>query len=236
MPALESQLLEDFATPLAGKPPAEGPQMVAFVDEDGASYPVTIDGSRLDSAWSCGEAKSGVAKPAPPADSAFRHARCTLPPPLPPRHGSRLVRVFRGDPRAPRAAARVAGRDRARTRCVRRVPVDGQSGALSGSTAASRFSTPRSTTTSSRRASRGSAATDTGVNADLSLDLHGVRVRVNAFDHTNGHAVAARIVREAAARRSGLASRARRHRRASRWPGPSCAGRPDREIDRCSRR
>ena len=44
MPALEPSWLEDFATPLlAGKPPADGPQMVAFVDEDGATYPVTIE-------------------------------------------------------------------------------------------------------------------------------------------------------------------------------------------------
>ena len=44
MPALEAQLLDDFATPLlAGKPAAEGPQMVAFVDDDGATYPVTLE-------------------------------------------------------------------------------------------------------------------------------------------------------------------------------------------------
>lgn len=35
-----------------------------------------------------------------------------------------------------------------------------------------------------------------GVSADLGLDVAGVRVRVNAFDHLDGYAIAARLLRE----------------------------------------
>src|SRR5258706_165947 len=35
-----------------------------------------------------------------------------------------------------------------------------------------------------------------GISADLGLELDGVRVRVNAFDHFQGHAIAARLIRD----------------------------------------
>ena len=44
MPALEAVWLEDFAKPLlADRSLDEGPLMVAFTDEDGSTYPVTIE-------------------------------------------------------------------------------------------------------------------------------------------------------------------------------------------------
>ena len=44
MPALEAAWLDDFARPLlADRSLDEGPLMVAFTDEDGATYPVTIE-------------------------------------------------------------------------------------------------------------------------------------------------------------------------------------------------
>src|SRR5690349_13711362 len=44
MPALDAQMLAGFAQPLvAGKSLDDGPLMVAFVDPDGLSYPVTVE-------------------------------------------------------------------------------------------------------------------------------------------------------------------------------------------------
>src|SRR5450755_2525484 len=44
MPALEAAWLDDFAKPLlADRSLDEGPLMVSFTDEDGATYPVTIE-------------------------------------------------------------------------------------------------------------------------------------------------------------------------------------------------
>jgi twitching motility protein PilT len=44
MPAIEAALLEEFAAPLVeGKPLDQGPLMVAFTDDEGATYPVTIE-------------------------------------------------------------------------------------------------------------------------------------------------------------------------------------------------
>ena len=199
MPALESQLLEDFATPLlAGKPPAEGPQMVAFVDEDGASYPVTIE--RIAAGFRMvvrRGAKPGVAKPAPPADSA--------PPP-------RAVHAPTVVATAPRIEASSSGfsaaiRERLGQLLASPVAIALERGAsdvfLSTGNQVrvridGRLEVLDTTIDDDELAAcvSGLGGHDTGVNADLSLDLHGVRVRVNAFDHTNGHAVAARIVRE----------------------------------------
>src|SRR5688572_28331403 len=44
MPALDAQMLADFAGPLVeGKSLDQGPLMVVFVDPDGVSYPVTVE-------------------------------------------------------------------------------------------------------------------------------------------------------------------------------------------------
>src|SRR5512140_2793418 len=44
MPALDASLLDEFATPLlAGRSLDGGPTMVSFVDEEGASFPVTVE-------------------------------------------------------------------------------------------------------------------------------------------------------------------------------------------------
>jgi len=44
IPALDATMLDEFAQPLvAGRSLDDGPLMVAFKDDDGASYPVTIE-------------------------------------------------------------------------------------------------------------------------------------------------------------------------------------------------
>jgi twitching motility protein PilT len=226
MPALDAEHIEAFAAPLiADKSLDAGPLMVAFVDEDHATYPVTIERGKTGLRVVARRAKPAPA-PAPPAhgfaataaisraaaDAAAASAQIAESPHHAPLHGDGAP--ARGDGRAaterdmhgarhaergararaarllaqPVAMARERGASdvfvstgqQARVRVDGRlepldVPIDdGELAALAADLA-------------------GDAA---GVNADLGLELAGTRIRVNVFDHTNGVAIAARLIRD----------------------------------------
>ncbi len=200
MPALDAQMLADFAGPLVGTSSLdEGPLMVSFVDPDGLAYPVTVEktpsGLRL-----------VIRRPAPamkpkPAPAPAIAKPVAAPP------------VAASVPAAPVAALPVASGDRARgiellahllatpvsiareregsdvllsTGQAPRIRVDGRLENLDVTIDDAQLT----------ECVRALATEGPGISADLSLDLDGVRVRVNAFDHLNGCAVAARLVRE----------------------------------------
>ncbi|HEY5948625.1 MAG TPA: PilT/PilU family type 4a pilus ATPase, partial [Kofleriaceae bacterium] len=205
MPALDAQMLADFAAPLVeGKPLDGGPLMVAFLDPDGLSYPVTVEktptGLRLVVRKPAPMKAKPAALPPPAATPAPR-------PPMPPvpsaapvaklvadeghaHHGDRprALQLLAHLLAAPVAIAREregsdvllstgqAPRIRVHGR-LENVDVSIDDGQLAECVHALSTGGP-------------------GVSTDLSLDLDGVRVRVNAFDHMNGCAIAARLVRE----------------------------------------
>ena len=195
MPALDPAMLETFAAPLyAGKSLDDGPLMVTFTDAD-VTYPVTIEklasGVRLVVRRPAPKAAPRPApKPAPPAAPAMTTAPAaptTVAPPVattPARSLDHLVHLLTG----PIAIAR--GREASdvvlSTGQPPRMRVDGRLEQLDA-----HVDDAELVACVTALASGGP-----GISADLSLDLEGVRVRVNAFDHLGGHAIAARLVRE----------------------------------------
>jgi twitching motility protein PilT len=200
MPALDAQMLADFAGPLVeGKSLDQGPLMVAFVDPDGLSYPVTVE--KLPSGLRLVVRKPAPLKPkppfaAPPPPAQKLPAPATVP--TEPRatyvddmprgdrdHGLDLLAHLLATP--VRIAHEREGSDvllsSGRAPCVR---IDGRLENLDVSIDDAQLT----------ECVRALATTGPGVSADLSVDLDGVRVRVNAFDHLNGCAVAARLVRD----------------------------------------
>ena len=211
MPALDDKLLEDFATPLvAGKSLDDGPLMVAFVDEDRATYPVTIERTARGLRIVVRRAKPAAAPPAPApapkvapavtataaqamaaADAAIAD-RATVPAP-------RIEPVAQAEGPSDDARRRVAhllampvaiARERGASdvfvssRQPVRLRVDG------------RLESIDHTVDDHELAACLTALGGSGVSADLGLELDGVRVRVNVFDHLNGHAIAARLIRD----------------------------------------
>jgi twitching motility protein PilT len=208
MPALDDKLLEDFTTPLvAGKSLDEGPLMVAFVDEDRATYPVTIERTAKGLRVVVRRAKPATApapapKPAPAfaataaqamaaADAALAD-QATVPP------ATRVDLATREEPSEdarqrvahllamPVAIARERGASDVfvSSRQPVRLRVDG------------RLESIDQTVDDRELATCVTALGGSGLSVDLGLELDGVRVRVNVFDHLNGHAIAARLIRD----------------------------------------
>jgi len=190
MPALEAAWLDDFAKPLlADRSLDEGPLMVAFTDEDGATYPVTIERGANGLRIVARRGGKTVAKPAPP------------PPP------QRQLSVVRDEPVSRIEAVDGDVRERL-----------GQLLAGAVAYAHERRGSDVFLSTGQRPRMRidgrleqldlsiddvelaacvhGLAGDAVGANVDLSLELDGVRVRINAFDHMNGCAVAARLIND----------------------------------------
>jgi twitching motility protein PilT len=206
MPALDAKMLADFAAPLvAGKSLDDGPLMVSFADAEGLSYPITVEktatGLRLVIRR---PAPAKPTKPAPPPPAAPAASRPIGPAPAPaappasavapiqiaaPQHDrGRAIEAMNRLLAMPVAIAHERGASDVvlSTAQAPRVRVDGRLETLDiaiddGELAACVHAL---------------AGDDPGVSADLSLDLDGVRVRVNAFDHLGGCAIAARLVRE----------------------------------------
>jgi twitching motility protein PilT len=205
MPALDAQMIADFARPLVeGKPIDQGPLMVSFVDPDGLAYPVTVekvgDGLRL----VIRKPAPTKAKPAPPAPPpaappprpTTAAAPTVAPPPaIAPRiddasHGDRArgLQLLAHLLATPVSIAREReGSDvLLSTGQAPRIRVDGRLENLDVAIDDGQLA----------ECVHALATGGPGVSTDLSLDLDGVRVRVNAFDHLNGCAIAARLVRE----------------------------------------
>ena len=203
MPALEPKLLADFAEPLTrNRALDDWPASVAFVDSDGASYAVTIEkvSAGLRIVVRKGKPAATPAPIVPPPPPSTEHASGTgpsawwaKPPPVatpaaPPalevsERGSdalaRTAHLLRTAIAA--ASARDASDVIASTGQAVRIRVGG-------------YIEPTDIVLDDSELRACVAAL--GNNADTSLEIDGVRVRVNAFDHLGGAAIAARLIRE----------------------------------------
>ncbi len=202
MPPLEAQLLSDFAAPLIeGRTVDEWPAIVPVTVDD-TSYQVTIEKVPAGLRIVVRKGKPMTAKPAPapaapvapPADTSSR-AWWASPPA---RTEVAVPRITADDAMNTRGTAlgRLAqligpavavARDRGASDVIMstgqsvRVRVDGQ------------FEPLDLTLDDAELAACVSAL---GSNTDHSLELHGTRVRLNAFDHLNGAGVAVRLIRD----------------------------------------
>jgi twitching motility protein PilT len=190
MPAIEPKLLEDFITPLvAGKSLDDGPLMVSFADDEGTTYPITIEraASGLRIVARKGAAKAPVAKPKAP--------------------------VIVAEARAPSAPVAVAAptdveidhtaiRERLAQLLAAPIAVGTGRGASdvfvsTGQQTRARVDgrlEPIDATFDDDELRACVAAL--GGEADLSIDVGDVRVRLGVFEHANGAAIAARIIRD----------------------------------------
>ncbi len=202
MPALDAQMLADFIAPLIAGTSLDGiPLMVSFADAEGLVYPVTVEklpaGLKLvirrpaparprlspASAPAAPAPSTRTAAPAPIAD-----ARHVVPGDGARADRARALELLHRLLAAPIAIARERGASDLvlSTGHGPRVRIDGRLEALDvpiddGDLAACVHAL---------------GGGDAGVSADLGTELDGVRVRVNAFDHLNGCAIAARLIRE----------------------------------------
>ena len=201
IPALDATMLDEFAKPLvAGRSLDDGPLMVAFKDDDGASYPVTIErgthGLRIVAR------KAAIAKPAapPPAAPAPVAAK-----PAPRPIAIAPVAVSESEP-APDVEIAGSGSD-AREALARLLA---QPVALAHARRASDVFVSTGQRTRIKLDGRlevleevavddselAACVHGLGAQHDLSLELDGVRIRVNAFEHMAGCAVAARLIND----------------------------------------
>ena len=200
MPALDAKMLDDFAAPLVGQPLDQGPIMVSFVDPDGLSYPVTVE--QLGSSLRLVIRRPAPAKPAKPAAApapvaapvTAQAAKASVAnkkpvevtrPETDRAHGFALLQQLLATP-VSIAREREASDVLLSMGQTPRLRVDGRLENLDVAIDDAQLA----------ECVRALASDGPGISADLSLDLDGVRVRVNAFDHLNGCAVAARLVRE----------------------------------------
>jgi twitching motility protein PilT len=182
MPALEAPMLEAFVAPLVeGKDLDSGPLMVTFLDSEGTNFPVTVE--KTSSGLRVVVRKPApLKKPAPPPPPSMPMPQAAVPIVQP------VEPVEAGDARGRLAAMlsspvamavqRGASDVILSTHGPVRLRIDG------------RLETTDETATDLAEVARSL------VGQDLSLDVAGVRVRVNVFDHLDGYAVAVRIIRE----------------------------------------
>ena len=203
MPALEPAQIDEFAQPLLGaRSLDEGPLMVAFTDEDGVIYPVTIERGATGLkvvARRGGKAKAVPAVPAVPAAPA----RLELVPRPRPVEAS-------DDSPAPLAAARDASAVRERLTLALSRPIATAVARRASDVLLSTGQRPRLRIDGRLEALddlaiddveltaivRELAGRDVGASIDLGLEVEGTRVRVNAFDHMAGVAIAARLIND----------------------------------------
>jgi twitching motility protein PilT len=195
MPALEPKLLEDFIAPLvAGKSLDDGPLMVSFSDDEGTTYPITIEraASGLRIVARKGAAKAPVAKPKPAvavaetprAPVVATTSREPVEPIEPVDHDQVAIR----ERLAQLLAAPIAvgtGRGASdvfvSTGQQARARVDGRLEPIDASFDDDELR---------------ACVAALGGTADLSIDVGEVRVRLGAFEHSSGAAIAARIIRD----------------------------------------
>jgi twitching motility protein PilT len=198
MPALEARMLEEFVMPLVdGKQLEQGPVMVAFTDADGTTYPVTIERGP-------GGLRAVVKKPAPPkkAPPAAPPPPVAKPAPAPApaaqatqEHASPALVIENAVTASSDAREKLVAllsapisiaKDRGAsdlflsTISVPRVKIDGRLETLDVHVDDHEI-----------REVAGAL-----VHQDLSLQLPAARVRVNVFDHQDGYAIAARLIKE----------------------------------------
>ncbi|MDX2090706.1 MAG: PilT/PilU family type 4a pilus ATPase [Kofleriaceae bacterium] len=186
MPALDEAMLGDFVAPLLAGKPLAGTLSLTYTDE-GVTYPLTVEktdsGLRLVVRRPAPAAKPPLQVP-PVAPRPVLTAVPTAPAPRPMRSLDALAQLL--SPAVAYARAREASDVILSSGQAPRMRVDGRvetvdvpidDAELSACVAAFASNGP-------------------GVSHDVALELDGIRVRVNAFDHLGGHAIAARLVRE----------------------------------------
>ena len=196
MPPLDPGMLDQFASPLlADKSLDEGPLMVSFVDPDGLAYPVTIE--KLPSGLRLVVRKPAPSRPKPGPGPAPAPAPRPTPGPGPtptPTPGPTPAPAAAPLEQLQRLLSTLVAIAREReasdillsTGQPPRIRVDGRLETLDV-----HLDDHELIACVTALAQHGP-----GISTDLSLELEGVRLRVNAFDHLNGHAIAARLIRE----------------------------------------
>ncbi len=202
MPALEAKLLSDFAAPLTeGRALDEWPANVPFVDTDGTSYQVTIEkvsgGLRM-------IVRKG--KPAVPAIPVTTQSAPSAPvPAAPTAWWAKPPPVAAPAPVAtpdvegfarPDAIARLGNLLRT---AIAAASVRDASDVIASTGQAVRMRVGgyvEPTDIVLDDAELAACVSAVGNNADASLEIDGVRVRINTFEHLGGAAVAARLIRD----------------------------------------
>lgn len=196
MPALEPQLLAEFAVPLMAGHVGDGAAQVMFTDTDGATYQLTID--KVAAGVKLVARKGKAAAPAAAQPSSSGASAWWATPAVPPAlNGAPMLAPVSGppDPRA-RALARIAhllrpsiaqalarrGSDVfASTGQVPRLRVDGRVETLD---------------VGIDDAELAACVHMLGNNEDASVEVDGTRVRINVFEHLGGVGIAARLIRD----------------------------------------
>jgi len=207
MPALDPQLLTEFATPLLAGKAAEGVVSVAFQEPGGGQYQIAIDrtpgGLRIvvRPAKSAAAPAAPAASPAAPADAkpsawwAKPATPGTAPPPgaPPPPSGrdeaARASRTTEGLARLAQLIAPVIAIARERGASDAIVSTGSVRLRIAGGLETLEFPLDD--------AELAGCVAALGSNTDHSLELAGTRLRVNAFDHLNGAGLVARLIRDA---------------------------------------
>ncbi len=188
MPALDAPQLAEFAAPLIhGK---DLPVTAMFADPDGGTYQCAFEKVATGIKLVARIAKP-AAKPAPPAPPAPAKPVAVAPVAVAPvvvaapvigDDGESLARLTRllAEPVAV-ARERGASDILASTGQAVRLRIDGRVEPVDLAIDADELA---------------ACVSGLGSNTDHSIEIDGVRLRVNAFDHLNGHAVAARLIRD----------------------------------------
>jgi twitching motility protein PilT len=191
MPALDAEMLAAFAEPMTSDK-TEWPAMVPFTDGDGAHYAVTID--KLASGYKLVVRRS---KPASPRPMAAPPPPASTPPPPPSIAHEVVVEAV-----APAAGgaldrmARLLSASLAIARSRDASDITLSTGQAPRIRAQGRIEPLDVHIDDAELAACVAAVRRDGRDADLSLEIDGVRLRINAFVHLNGSAIAARLIRE----------------------------------------
>jgi twitching motility protein PilT len=200
MPALAPTMLADFAAPLLdGRRLDEGPASVLYRSPDGAAFQCTIESAPAGYRIVVRAVKVAPAPaPSPPRVVPAAPALAVVRAPAPDRGPAHDVVARPADSHDPGAAlAQVA---RLLTAPVAIARERGASDVFLSTGQAARIRVDGRLETLADEhvddAALASAVAALGSNTDHSLELEGVRLRVNAFDHLAGYGLAARLVRD----------------------------------------
>ena len=212
MPALEAELLADFAAPLlAGRSVDDGPAQIAFHDPGGAHYQATIEkiasGLRVVVRPGRPPAQAATARPVaraqpaspPPAPAAVAPVSAPTAPTAPTVAGDEAAAIA---PAAavlpPRSGEGLASLARLLAPLIAAARERGASDVIvsTGSVWLRAGGQLQAAELTADDAELAGCVAALGPNTDHSVEVDGVRLRVNAFDHLGGAGVVARLIRD----------------------------------------
>jgi twitching motility protein PilT len=200
MPALEADLIAQFAAPLVeGR---EWPVNAAFEDPDGGSYQCTFEKVPAGLRMIARKGKPAAPVPAPAPAAEAKPAWWAKP--KPPQAPVTTTGDAAAPPARPIAPAATPDDPIARLASLLAEPVAIAVGRGASDVILSTGQAPRLRANGYVEpldlaiddAELAACVTALGSNTDHSVEIDGTRLRVNAFDHLNGHAVAARLIRD----------------------------------------